>query len=128
MIELTKVSKVFPGPVTALDEVDQPMLVQVLTCPEPKARAAATRVLGYWRDRVENPLDLLQKQVADEHPRVRLEAVRALSFFKGGDVPRAREIAEESLLQDQDEYLKYTLGETTKTLDRRAKAQGQVQR
>ena len=27
----------------------------MLTCPEPKARAAATRVLCYWRDRVEGP-------------------------------------------------------------------------
>ena len=53
------------------------------TCPEPRARAAATRVLCYWRDRVGEPLELLRKQVNDEHPRVRLEAIRALSFFDG---------------------------------------------
>ena len=106
----------------SLDVVDQPMLVEVLTCPEPKARAAATRVLAYWRDRIEAPLDLLQKQVADEHPRVRLEAIRALSFFEGADVARAQEIANESLLLDQDQYLKYTLDETNKTLDKRGKA------
>ena len=107
----------------SLDAVDAPMLLTMLTCPEPKARAAATRVLCYWRDRVAKPLDLLQKQVADEHPRVRLEAVRALSFFDGADAARAQEIANESLLQDQDTYLKYTLDETNKTLDRRIKAQ-----
>ena len=94
----------------------------MLICPEPKARAAATRVLCYWRDRVEEPLALLQKQVADEHPRVRLEAVRALSFFAGPDAVRAQEIANESLLQEQDEYLKYTLDETNRTLDKRATA------
>ncbi len=105
----------------SLDSVDQAMLNQVLTCPEPKARAAATRVLCYWRDRVENPLALLQKQVADEHPRVRLEAVRALSFFDGANLAKAQEIANESLLQDQDQYLKYALEETNKTLDKRAK-------
>ena len=69
----------------SLDEVDEPLLKQMLTCPEPQARAAATRVLCYWRDRVDEPLELLRKQVNDEHPRVRLEAIRALSFFDGDD-------------------------------------------
>ncbi len=36
----------------SLDDVDAPFLKQVLTCPEPRARAAATRVLCYWRDRI----------------------------------------------------------------------------
>ena len=97
---------------------------QMLTCPEPKARAAATRVLCYWRDKVKDPIDLLRKQVNDENPRVRLEAVRALSFFDGKDAAKAQEAAMESLLQDQDYYLKYTLDETNKTLDRRIKAAG----
>ena len=57
---------------------------------EPKARAAATRVLCYWRDRVDEPLELLRKQVNDEHPRVRLEAVRALSFFDGALAAKAQ--------------------------------------
>jgi hypothetical protein len=35
----------------------------------------------YWRDRVTAPLKLLAVQAADEHPRVRLEAVRAASFL-----------------------------------------------
>jgi glucose/arabinose dehydrogenase len=105
----------------SLDDVDVTFLKLMLTCPEPKARAAATRVLCYWRDRVEDPLELLRKQVNDEHPRVRLEAVRALSFFDGADIPKAQEIALESLLQPQDAYLEYTLNETTKTLDQRAK-------
>jgi hypothetical protein len=70
---------------------------------------------------VEKPLDLLKSQAGDEHPRVRLEAVRAASFFKGADVPAAQEVALESLLHDQDDYLKYTLEETTNTLNRRAR-------
>lgn len=105
----------------SLDEVDLPMLQQLLTCPEPRARAAATRVLCYWRDRVPEPLELLRKQVNDEHPRVRLEAIRALSFFDGGQVAKAQEIAVESLVHPQDDYLEYTLNETTKTLDQRSK-------
>ncbi len=107
----------------SLDQVDEKLLRQVLTCPEPRARAAATRVLCYWRDRTHEPLELLRKQVNDEHPRVRLEAVRALSFFEGPTAAKAQEIALESLLHPQDDYLEYTFNETTKTLDRRAKDQ-----
>ncbi len=75
-------------------------------------------MLCYWRDRVKEPLALLQVQVNDEHPRVRLEAVRALSFF---DSQEAIDIATESLVHDQDDYLKYTLQETMNTLERRVK-------
>src|SRR5437588_7168471 len=95
------------------------MLNELLTCSEPKARAAATRVLCYWRDRVKDPLGLLRARVNDEHPRVRLEAIRALSFFRGDDASTAQEIALESLLHPQDYYLEYTLSETNKTLYRR---------
>ncbi len=109
----------------SLDEIDVPLLKQILSCPEPKARAAATRVLCYWRDRVDESLELLRKQVNDDHPRVRLEAVRALSFFDGGQAAKAQEIALESLVQPQDDYLEYTLNETTKTLDQRIKSQSQ---
>ena len=107
----------------SLDDVDAPFLKQLLTCPEPRARAAATRVLCYWRDRISDALELLRKQVNDEHPRVRLEAIRALSFFDHDQVAKAQEIALESLLHPQDDYLEYTLNETNKTLDRRIKDQ-----
>lgn len=100
------------------DVVNEEFLKTVLRSSEPKARAAATRVLCYWSDRVKEPLKLLQVQVNDEHPRVRLEAVRALSFF---DSQEAIDIASESLLHDQDDYLKYTFEETLKTLERRVK-------
>ena len=95
----------------------------MLNCPEPKARAAAVRVLCYWRDRVKDPLGTLAEKVKDENPRVRLEVVRTLSFFKGKDAAKAQEIAAESLLMDQDYYLGYTLEETNQTLERRAKAE-----
>ena len=105
----------------AHDVVDAELLKKVLRSPEPKARAAATRVLCYWTDRVGEPLKLLEEQVNDEHPRVRLEAIRALSFFKGDDAAKALEIAVLSLAAPQDDYLKYTLEETMSTLDKRSK-------
>src|SRR4030095_4215367 len=96
--------------------VNEELLKQVLRSPDFRARAAATRVLCYWRDRVKEPLKLLQVQVNDENIRVRLEAVRALSFFNSQE---AIDIATESLLYDQDDYLKYTFNETINTLNKR---------
>jgi glucose/arabinose dehydrogenase len=105
----------------ALDEPDTALLQEILRCPEPKARAAATRVLCYTRERVQNPLELLQVQINDEHPRVRLEAIRALSFFDGPEALKAQETALELLQHPMDYYLEYTLNETGKTLDKRIK-------
>jgi HEAT repeat protein len=99
--------------------VNEELLKKVLNSPDFRARAAATRVLCYWRDQVENPLALLQERVNDENHRVRLEAVRALSFF---DSDEALEIAAESLIHPQDDYLAYVLKETMNTLERRAQA------
>ena len=94
-------------------------MLKLLASPDYHARAAATRVLCCWRDQVKDPLELLRKQVNDQHPRVRLEAVRALSFFH---TTKAQEIALESLAFPDDYFLKYTLTETLNTLDRRTKA------
>jgi glucose/arabinose dehydrogenase/lysophospholipase L1-like esterase len=100
----------------AHDVVDQGLLDQMLASPEPKARAAATRVLCYWRDRVADPVERLRKSVNDSHPRVRLEGVRALSFFHE---QAALDAAVEALIYEDDDYIRYTLDETMKTLDRR---------
>ncbi|HEY2415458.1 MAG TPA: PVC-type heme-binding CxxCH protein [Pirellulaceae bacterium] len=104
----------------AHDTINEPLLKELLRSTDFRARAASTRVLGYWRDRVAKPLDLLREQVSDDHPRVRLEAIRALSFFGSQD---AIDVAVESLVFDQDDYLKYTFNETMKTLERRVKGQ-----
>ena len=95
------------------NRVDQKLLARMLRSTEPWARAAATRVLCYWRDRVENPLGLLKVQVNDEHPAVRLEAVRAASFFR---TPEATAVALQSLDHPQDRFLEYTLDQTMNTL------------
>ena len=76
-------------------------------------------MLCYWRDRVADPIGLLTAQVNDEHPRVRLEAVRALSFFHTQEAIDAVAL---SLLHPQDDYLIYTFKETMNTLEKRVKA------
>ena len=94
--------------------VNEDLLQQVLRCPEPRARAAATRVLCYQRDGIPDALDLLAVQAEDEHPRVRLEAVRVCSFFREA---RAAEIALLSRKHPTDYYLDYTLTETMRQLE-----------
>jgi putative heme-binding domain-containing protein len=99
------------------DVVDEALLTRMLRSSDFHARAAATRVLGYWRDRVQSPLALLRKQIDDESPRVRLHAIRALSFFSGDE---ALATAAELLTKPTDIYLNYVFNETLNTLERRA--------
>ena len=94
--------------------VDEALLKRMLRSPEPRARAAATRVLRYWRDRVPGVLDLLAVQANDEHPRVRLEAVIACSHFEDS---KAAAVALESLKHPRDEFLDFGLKETMTQLD-----------
>ncbi len=93
--------------------VNRELLKRVLNSPEPRARAAATRVLCYWRDRVSDAVSLLRERANDDHPRVRLEAVRACSFFRDS---QAAEAAVEALKHPLDYFLDYTLRETMETL------------
>ena len=75
--------------------------------PNREARAAAGRVLCYWRDRVPGALGLFKMLADDPNPRVRLEAVRDASFFRSAD---AADAALTALKHSTDYYLDYTLG------------------
>ncbi len=106
------------------DVVNLELLDRVLASTDFHARAAATRVLCVWRDRVPEALEILKKLAADPYPLVRLEAVRAASFFP---VAEAVEVPLISADHPTDEYLDYTRGETMKTLEpywRKAIAEG----
>src|SRR5262249_32571624 len=98
----------------ALDMVEPKLLGVLLRASDYRVRAAATRVLGMWHARLTNPLELLSLRVADEHPQVRLEAVRAL-----GRVPSARaaEIALVGLDRPTDKYVDYGLWLTCRELE-----------
>jgi glucose/arabinose dehydrogenase len=103
-----------------LNVVDEDLLKRELRSVDYHARAAATRVLCYWRDRVKDPLALLEVQARDDSPRVRLETVRACSFFK---TAKAAEVAlavldKEADPNKPDYYIKYCLDETMKQLDK----------
>ena len=71
-------------------------------------------MLSYWRDQVKNPVALLKPRINDPHPRVRVEALRACSFFPAEEV---QEAALDALNFDTDTYVEYTLDETMRALE-----------
>ena len=99
--------------------VDADLLNSVLNSDDYHARAAAVRILCAWRDRIPDSLNLVKDRINDDHPRVRLEAVRACSFYDSDpDITEAAmEVALEVLNQDVDRYLQYTLDETMRHLE-----------
>lgn len=99
------------------DQVHPELLSQVLSSEDHRARAAATRVLSYWRDRIDGATDLLIAAATDDSPRVRLEAVRAASFY--ADADEGRRIVDAALTKPLDYYINYAITETNTTLDRR---------
>ncbi len=98
--------------------VNRELLTRVLASPDAHARAAATRVLTYWHDRVPDALDLLRVSAADKNARVRLEAVRGASFFTD---PAAVEVPLVAAELPGDKYLDFVQTETRKTLEPRWK-------
>jgi HEAT repeat protein len=90
----------------AVDVPRPELLKQLLASEDARIRAAATRVLSYWTKRVSNPLDLLALRIKDTHPRVRLEAARALSR-----IPEARsaELVLTAVDMPMDTHLDYAL-------------------
>ncbi len=107
-----------------VDVVDANLLKQVLASADPRARAAATRVLCYWRDDVPDSLDLLKKMVSDDDMRVRMQAVRALSFFQPRpDAKKALEVAFDVLKQPMDYYIEHVFGECRKGLQSAVKGE-----
>ncbi len=95
------------------------LLKKVLASPDHRARAAATRVLCYQREQISDALEILKGLAEDKHPRVRLEAVRAASFFTAPDAVEVALIAAEL---PTDYYLDYCLKETRRQVDQYWKA------
>ncbi|MCY2959416.1 MAG: GDSL-type esterase/lipase family protein [Planctomycetota bacterium] len=94
--------------------LDRELLGSVLRSPEPRARAAATRVVRNLRREIGDPLPFLARSVQDEHPRVRLEALVALSFVP---TAAAAETTLRVLAKPMDANLEYSLTETMRALE-----------
>jgi putative heme-binding domain-containing protein len=96
-----------------IDEVNAPLLARLLRSDDYRARAAATRVLGAWSDRIGGAVRLLSAQATDPHPRVRLEAVLAAARVPSAG---AVEAALGALEQPTDPLLDFALRQTVAVL------------
>ena len=85
-----------------LDAVDKNILHRVLESQDYRARAAGVRVLRYSGHQVPNQPELLMKAAADEHGRVRLEALVAASWL---DKDKGLPIVMEAGKQPLDEWM-----------------------
>ena len=97
----------------SVGDIDAALLRDVLASPDPRARAAACRVVPDWADRLEAPVELLAAGVDDAAPLVRLEAVRAVARI-GGE--RAAALALHVVDHPRDEPLDYAVWLTAREL------------
>lgn len=90
----------------SLDLPNTALLDVLLQAKDGRIRAAAVRVLSFWRNRVPNPIEALSPRVADEHPRVRLEAVRAVAKIPAA---QSAELVLSALDRPMDRFLDYAI-------------------
>lgn len=90
----------------SIDSANGELLKRLLTANDGRIRAAAVRVLSFWHPRIEGALDLAAQAAADDHGRVRVEAVRALAKIPGA---RAAELVLQTLNRPMDRFLDYAV-------------------
>jgi len=97
-----------------VNQVESKLLNDLLQSDDHRVRAAAMRVASQWSDRLGNSIQLMRDGVADKHPRVRLEAVRALSRMQTVDTAR---FALYALDQPMDRFLDFALWQAMRDLE-----------
>ncbi|MDB5390385.1 MAG: hypothetical protein JWM11_6031 [Planctomycetaceae bacterium] len=97
----------------SLEVVEPELLAAVFHSTDPRARAAAVRIVPQWSNRIPDSINLLAPRVVDEHPRVRLEAVRALAAYPS---IKAIELAMSALDFPIDKNIDYALWLTARDL------------
>ena len=106
--------------------INLPLLKRLLVAKDYRARAYATRVVGRWHDRLETPLQQLEKSITDENARVRLEAIVACSDIR---TPESIIVAAKALNRAMDHFTYHALTQTAYALTphwRPAIAQGSI--
>jgi mono/diheme cytochrome c family protein/glucose/arabinose dehydrogenase len=89
------------------------LLDRLQTSADFKVRAYAARVVGEWASQLPDTQERLAKAIADSYPRVRLEAVVALSHVGGQASLRT---ALGAVDQPTDKFLDYALKQTVRHL------------
>ncbi len=88
---------------------DHELMTTLLKAETPDARAAAVHSIADQREYISDALDLVAPLIDDPHPRVRLEVVRAASFFPATS---SAVLALKALRHPMDAELSYTLEST----------------
>ena len=95
-------------------EVPAPTILEkLLEAETPGARAFASRIVGRWHDRLEDPLALLATRVEDEDAQVRMEAVAAAAA-----IPVAESVTVVARAVDRpvDDSMEYVLSQAIQHL------------
>jgi putative heme-binding domain-containing protein len=90
------------------------ILSNCLSSSDHRVRAAATRLIGQLINEIDEPIELLKQRIVDNHPQVRLEAVRALAELK---IPEAVVVALQALDFEVDGNIDYALWLTCRDLE-----------
>lgn len=91
----------------AINKVNESLLHQCLTSVNEHVRVAAVRVFSHWMNSISaDPHTVLARMVKDPFPRVRIEAVRALSRL---GTPEAAGLVLTCVDDPMDEFLEYAV-------------------
>src|SRR6056297_138501 len=94
-------------------KLDRKLVDRIMQSDDFHARSAAVHTVGNEIERFEDALEIFEIAIVDEHPRVRLEAVRGLSFVQ---TAKAAEIALRVIDKPLDYWIEYTLEHTLQAL------------
>ncbi len=95
-------------------EVPAPaVLAKLLEAEEPGGRAFASRIVGRWHDRLEDPLALLASRVEDEDAQVRMEAVAAAAAIPQ---PEAITVVARAVDRPMDDSMEYVFSQAIQHL------------
>jgi putative heme-binding domain-containing protein len=94
-------------------KLDTELVNRILASDDFHARAAVVHSVANELERYDEALDVFAAAVRDPHPRVRLEAVRGLSFVQTAE---AAELALQVTKMPMDYWLEYTLEHTLHAL------------
>ncbi|MCA8988041.1 MAG: discoidin domain-containing protein, partial [Planctomycetaceae bacterium] len=94
-------------------KVDPALIEKLLSCDDFHARAAAVHTVCNESLRYPDVMAVYRRAIADEHPRVRLESLRGLSWVQ---TPEAAEVALTVIEKPLDYWIEYTLEHTLHAL------------
>jgi len=97
----------------SLMQADLGLIGQLLESKDFHARAAAVRALEEHPERIDGVWEILERTIADEHPRVRLETLHVLRALGG---IRAAKLAAQVYRESMDETLAFGLWTTLREL------------